>query len=37
MLEFFGTLKKLSTNKDRNIKGHSIALLRRLQNIDIEQ
>lgn len=36
MLEFFGTLKKLSTNKDRHIKGHSIALLKRLQSIDIE-
>lgn len=36
MLEFFAQLKKLSTNKDRNIKGHSIALLRRLQAIDIE-
>lgn len=36
MLEFFAQLKKLTTHKDRHIKGHSIALLRRLQNIDIE-
>lgn len=35
-MDFFAQLKKLSTNNDRNIKGHSIALLKRLQSIDIE-
>lgn len=35
-MDFFAQLKKLSTNKDRHIKGHSVALLRRLQSIDIE-
>lgn len=36
MEHFKNILIRLSTNKDRNIKGHSIALLRRLQDIDIE-
>ena len=36
MEHFKNILLKLSANKDRNIKGHSIALLRRLQDIDIE-
>lgn len=36
MLNFIQQLTKLTLHKDRNIKGHSIALLRRLQAIDIE-
>ena len=36
MIQFKNILIRLSTSKDRNIKGHSIALLRRLQSIDIE-
>lgn len=35
-MQFFETLRKLSYNNDRYIKGHSMALLKRLQAIDIE-
>ena len=36
MEHFKNILIRLSTNKDRHIKGHSLALLKRLQDIDIE-
>lgn len=33
MQNFIEHLKSLTTNKDRHIKGHSLALLKRLQEI----
>lgn len=32
--EFTSTLERLTTHEDRHIKGHSLALLKRLQDIN---
>lgn len=37
MNQFFSKLKELTKNKDRHIKGHSIALLKRLQELNPQE